>query len=181
MRYLLDRARWLYFHGRYALSVLRSPQDSAAAINNYMSRLKGGFPRENANGVIFFACDDQFMERFGYSLIFSCYETARECGVHVHLYEPSATILQRLAAMKDQFHDLTLSYTYEEEIDFGSLPERGMYYTAFRFVAATKISEESHSVLICLDADSLISNSLQPVVATARQPDVGPSFRLKKR
>src|SRR6476469_3555869 len=99
MPYFLDRARWLYFHGLYALSVLRSPQESATAVNNYMSRIKGGFPRQNANGVIFFACDDQFMERFGYSLIFSCHETARECGAHVHLYEPSAATLGHLAAM----------------------------------------------------------------------------------
>src|SRR6478736_3952869 len=105
MPYFLDRARWLYFHGLYALRVLRSPQESVTAVNNYISRIKGIFPRQNANGVIFFACDTQFMEQFGYNLIVSCYETARECGVHVHLYEPSVAILRRLAAMKDQFPD----------------------------------------------------------------------------
>ena|GEM_PF-5369150 len=181
MPYFVDRARWLYFHGRYALRVLLYPQENATAINNYMSRIKGGFPGENVNGVIFFACDDQFMERFGYSLIFSCYEIARECSVHVHLYEPSTAILRRLAAMKDQFGDLKLSYTYEEGINFGSLPERGMYYTAFRFVVAKKISEESQSLLVCLDADSLIMNSLRQVIISARQHDVGLYFRLHKR
>ena len=171
----------MYWHGRYALSVLLHPQKSAMAVDNYLARIKGSFPRANANGVIFFACDAQFMEQFGYNLIFSCYETARECGVHVHLYEPSAAILRHLAALKEHFSDLKLSYTYEEEIDFGSLPERGMYYTAFRFVVAKKIGEESHSLLVCLDADSLIMHSVQQVLAAARQHDVGLYFRLKKR
>lgn len=177
----LRRLQWLYFHGRYALSVLLYPQDSATAVHRHMSRIKGIFPRENANGVIFFACDAHFMERFGYSLILSCYETARECGVHVHLYEPSAAILRHLAALSEHFSDLHLSYTYEEEIDFGKLPERGMYYTAFRFVAAKKISEESKSLLVCLDADSLIMHSVQQVIATAQQHDVGLYFRLQKK
>jgi hypothetical protein len=181
MAYFLARLKWLYFHVFYTLSVLLHPQESATAVNNYIARIKGIFPRTNANGVIFFACDAQFMERFGYSLIFSCYETARECGVHVHLYEPSAAILRHLAALKEHFSDLKLSYTYEEEIDFGSLPERGMYYAAFRFVAARKIMEESQSLLVCLDADSLIKNSMQQVIASARQHDVGLYFRLKKR
>jgi len=172
----LHRVEWCYFHVLYSLRVLSTPQESAAAVNRHISRIKGAFPRENAKGVIFFACDIQFMERFGYNLIFSCYETARECGVHVHLYEPSADILRRLAALKEQFRDLQLSYTYEDDIDFGSLPERGMYYTAFRFVAARKIMEESKSLLVCLDADSLIMNSLQRVIATARQHDVGLYF-----
>jgi len=179
--YFVDRVRWLYLHMSYALEVVLHPQDSATAINKYLSRIKGGFPRENANGVIFFACDDLFMEHFGYNLIFSCYETMRECGVHVHLYEPSTAIVRRLVAMTNQFPDLKLSYTYEEAIDVGSLPERGMYYTAFRFVAAKKVSEESQSVLVCLDADSLIMNSLQQVITKARQYDVGLYFRPHKR
>jgi hypothetical protein len=56
-----------------------------------------------------------------------------------------------------------------------------MYYTAFRFVAAKKISEESKSLLVCVDADSLIMHSLQQAIADARQHDVGLYFRLKKR
>src|SRR5262249_50676864 len=115
------------------------------------------------------------------SLIFSCYETVRECGVHVHLYEPLGDTVQRLEAMKVRFHDMNLSYTYEAQVDFGSLPERGMYYTAFRFVAVKKIMEESHSLLVCLDADSLIMHSLQQEIANARRHDVGLYFRLKKR
>jgi hypothetical protein len=179
--YFLDRVKWFNFHVSCSLSVLLNPKESAKAVNRHLLRIKGVFPRENANGIIFFACNDQFMKRFGYSLIFSCYETARECGVHVHLYEPSSDILRHLAALKEHFSDLKLSYTYETEIDFGSLPERGMYYTTFRFVAAKKISEESQSLMVCLDADSLIMNSLQQVIATARQHDVGLYFRLKKR
>ena len=84
----------------------------------------------------------------------------RKCGVQVHLYEPSRDILRHLEAMKEQFHDMNLSSTYEEQMDFGSLPERGMSYPVFRFVAAGKIMEESHSLLVCLDADSLILYSI---------------------
>jgi len=181
MPYFFDRVKWVYSHSRCALSVLLHPQESAMAVNRHVARIKGVFPRENANGVIFFACNDPFMERFGYSLILSCYENARQCGVHVHLYEPSVNILRRLQALQEQLSDLKLSYTYESEIDFGSLPERGMYYTAFRFVVVRKIIEESKSLIVCLDADSLIMNSLQQMIATARQYDVGLYFRLKKR
>lgn len=83
MPYFLERLQWVYFHVLYALSVLLHPRESATAVNNYMSRIKGIFPRQNTKGVIFFACDTQFMEQFGYNLIVSCYETARECGVHL--------------------------------------------------------------------------------------------------
>jgi len=151
------------------------------AVNRHVARIKGVFPRENANGVIFFACNDPFMERFGYSLILSCYENARQCGVHVHLYEPSADILRHLAALRENLRDLKLSYTYEYDIDFGKLPEHGIYYTAFRFVTVKKIIEESKSLIVCLDADSLLMHSLQPVIADARQYDVGLYCRLKKR
>ncbi len=179
--YFLERVEWFYFNVFYSLSVLLNPKESAEAVNSHISRIKGVFPRENANGVIFFACNDQFMERFGYSLIFSCYENAREYGIHVHLYEPSSEILRHLESMKEKFSDMNLSYTYEYDIDFGNLPERGMYYTAFRFVAVRKIIEESKSLIVCLDADSLIMNSLQQVIANARQHDIGLYVRLKKR
>jgi len=178
--YFLERVEWFYFNLFYSLGVLLNPKESAKAVNSHISRIKGVFPRENTNGIIFFACNDQFMERFGYSLILSCYENARECGVHVHLYKPSAEILRRLESMKEKFSDMNLSYTYED-IDLGSLPEHGIYYTAFRFVAVRKIIEESKSPIVCLDADSLIMHSVQQVIANARQYDVGLYFRLKSR
>ncbi|MBI3799466.1 MAG: hypothetical protein HY268_21175 [Deltaproteobacteria bacterium] len=177
----VDRAKWLSAHVSYSLSVLLHPRESAQAVQSHLARIQGVFPRENANGVIFFAGNEPFMERFGYNLIWSCYAHARQCGVHVHLYEPSAEILRHLEAMKENFSDLQLSYTYEDDIDFGSLPERGMYYTAFRFVVARKILEESKSLLVCLDADSLIMHSLHQVITNALQRDVGLYFRLKKR
>ncbi|HXG18414.1 MAG TPA: hypothetical protein VNN62_05000 [Methylomirabilota bacterium] len=179
--YFLERIGWFSVNLFYSLSVLLNPRESAKAVKDHLSRIKGVFPRENTNGVIFFACNDQFMKRFGYSLIFSCYENVRECGVHVHLYEPSAEILQHLASMREKFSDMNLSYTYEYDIDLGSLPEHGIYYTAFRFVTVRKILEESKSLIVCLDADSLIMNSLQYVLANARQHDVGLYFRLKRR
>ena len=177
----VERTRWWFAHVSSSLSVLLHPQECAQAVQRHLSRIQGVFPHENAHGVIFFACNDPYLERFGYNLIWSCYENARHCGVHVHLYEPSAHVLRHLASLREQVSDLQLSYTYEYDLDLGRLPERGMYYTAFRFVAARKIMEESQSLLVCLDADSLIRHSLQPVIADACQHDVGLYFRLQKR
>jgi len=179
--YFFERIEWVYFNWLYSLGVLLHPTQSAQAVNRHTSRINGDFPRENANGIIFSACNDYFLDRFGYNLVLSCYERAHECSVHLHLYEPSAVTFRRLESMRSQFPDLKLSYTYESDIDFGTLPERGMYYTAFRFVAARRLLEESKSSVICLDADSLIMNSLQPVFAEARQHDVGLYLRPEKR
>ena len=179
--YIVERVEWVCLNVLYSVGALLSPTSRAKAVENHLSRISGNFPQPNAHAVIFFACDDAFMERFGYNLILSCYEHARECAVHVHLYEPSPETLRQLELMKQQLRDSDLSYTYERDIDFGSLPERGMYYTAFRFLVARRVVEESKSLLICLDADSLIKHSLQEVIAEARGHDVGLYLRLRKR
>src|SRR5262249_33634983 len=113
VRYVVARLKWLGCHVSYTLRLLCDPQDSVMAINNYLARIKGMPPCPNPNGIIFFACDTRFMEQFGYSLLFSCYEHARACGVHIHLYEPSDAVLQKLAALSVQFPDMRVSYTYE--------------------------------------------------------------------
>lgn len=177
----LERAEWFYLHVVHSLDVLRHPERSTAAVAGHLARIKGTSPSANPNGVIFFACDPSFMERFGAALISSCYAHARECSVHVHLYQPTAAVLHDMEAMRATFHDMPLSYTYEDEIDFGALPDRGMYYTAFRFVAVRKLVEESRSPFICLDADSLIINSPQPIIAAVRKRDVGLCFRRHRR
>ena len=177
----LERVQWWLLHVRHALDALLHPAAQTQIVSRHLARIKGAAPPANANGVIFFACDVQFMERFGFALISSCYEHARECGVHVHLYEPTPEIIARIDSVKGMCGDMQVSYTYEEEIDFGDLPDRGMYYTAFRFVALRKLLGESPSLFICLDADSLIINSLQQVIADARQYDVGLYFRLTRR
>jgi len=179
--YFIERVKWFSLHVLYALDVLRHREATGQAVAAHLARIQGAAPRANPHGIIFFACDARFMQRFGYALIFSCYEHAREYGVHVHLYEPPASTLRQLDALKQRCGDLNLSYTYERDIDFGALPDRGMYYTAFRFVAARKIVAESNSLTICLDADSLIMHSLQEALAAARGKDVGLYFRLRRR
>jgi hypothetical protein len=177
----LERAKWFYLNVVHAVDVLRNAEENADAIARHLSRIKGASPSANPNGVIFFACDTSFMERFGAALISSCYENARQCTVHVHLYEPTPAILHDVEAMRTKFGDMPLSYTYEDDIDFGALPDRGMYYTAFRFVALRKLVEESRSLFICLDADSLVINSPQPVIGEVGKRDVGLCFRLQRR
>ena len=178
---VVERVQWWALHVAHSFDVLLHSDAHAAIVDRHLSRIKGASPPTNPNGVIFFACDVGFMERFGFALISSCYEHARECGIHVHLYEPTPEIIHRLEAIKAAVGDLQLSYTYEDDIDLGDLPERGMYYTAFRFVALRKLLAESKSLFICLDADSLIVNPLPQVVADARQRDVGLYFRLRRR
>jgi hypothetical protein len=179
---VFDRARWVYTNVSYALKVFCHPRETAAAVQHHLGRIQGTCPRPTAHGVICFACDERFLERFGYNFIWSCYEHAPACSVHVHLYEPSALTLRRLHALQAHVSALQLSYTYEREIDFGRLPGgRGKYYAAFRFVAARKILQESKSLLLWLDADSLIMHGMQPLFAAARQHDVGLYFRLRKR
>jgi hypothetical protein len=177
----LERAEWFSLHVMHSFEVLRHAQESADAIARHLSRIKGASPSPNRNGVIFFACDTVFMERFGSALISSCYENARQCSVHVHLYEPTPAILLAVETMRAKFSDMPLSYTYEDDIDFGALPDRGMYYAAFRFVAVRKFLAESQSLFVCLDADSLIVKSPQPLIAEARKRDVGLCFRLSRR
>jgi hypothetical protein len=177
---LLERAEWFFLHVLHSFDVLRHARESADDVARHLSRIKGASPFPNPNGVIFFACDPSFMERFGAALVASCYENARECSVHVHLYEPTPAILEGLEGMRTKFGDMPISYTYEDDIDFGALPDRGMYYTAFRFVAVRKLVEESRSLFICLDADSLIVNPLQPIIAKMKQRDVGLYFRLMR-
>lgn len=181
MRYVVEKLKWLCCHVSYTIRLLRHPKERVTPINSYLARIKGMLPCPNPNGIIFFACDTQFMERFGYSLLFSCYEHARACGVHIHLYEPSVAVLRKMTALGVQFPDMRVSYTYEEAIDRGSLPELWVYYTAFRFIVAKKILEESKSVLLCLDADGLVQRSLSPVLTKARFHDIGLYFRLQKR
>jgi hypothetical protein len=180
MRSLIKHLTWWWHHVSYTWQLLWNPHENARGVSNYVERLHGMFPRPNPHGIIFFACDTQFMNRFGYSLLFSCYEQAPACSVHIHLYEPTAAVLDRLTVLRAQLPDMLVSYTYEEAIDQRSLPDLQVYYTALRFLVAKKVLEESHSVVICLDADSLVQQSLTPVVAEARGYDVGLYFRLQK-
>ena len=178
--YPIERVEWAYFNWLYSLAVLVNPQASATAVENHLSRIKGTSPRPNDVGVMFFACDDRFMARFGYSLICSCYENAREYGVHVHLYEPSTETLRQLESLRETLPGIDLSYTYEDRVDLGTLPEIGMYYTAFRFLVVKKIIEEARSMIVCLDADSLVRKSPHHAISCARLHDVGLYFRLAK-
>src|SRR5215470_3294650 len=121
----LQRATWLSLHLVHSMDAVLHTDRHAEVLARHLSRIKGVSPRPNPNGVIFFACDAHFMERFGWALICSCYENARECGVHVHLYEPTPRIMTDLDAMRAQLGDMHLTYTYEDGIDFGALPDRG--------------------------------------------------------
>jgi hypothetical protein len=177
----VERAHWFSLHVAHSLDALRHPAVHAQRFQQHLARIKGMAPAPNPHAVIFFAADSGFMQRFGFALIASCYEHARECGVHVHLYAPTPEILQRLGAAQGACAGMQISYTYEDEIDYGTLPDRGMYYTAFRFVALRKLLEDSRSLFICLDADSLVVNSLQAMIADARRCDMGLYFRLSRR
>jgi len=177
----VERAQWFWLHVAHALDAIRRPAPYAQRFRQHLTRIKGAAPAPNPHAIIFFAADPRFMERFGFALIASCYAQARECGVHVHLYAPTPEILQRLRAAQAACPDMQISHTYEDEIDYGELPDRGMYYTAFRFIALRKLLEDSRSLFICLDADSLIVHSLQPLIAEARRCDVGLYFRLSRR
>jgi hypothetical protein len=177
----LERAQWFSLLVMHSLDVLRHAQESSDAVARHLTRIKGVSPSANSNGVIFFACDSSFMKRFGLALISSCYENARECSVHVHLFQPTSEILHDVEAAQAKFGDMPLSYTYEDAIDFGALPDRGMYYTAFRFVAVRKLVEESQSLFICLDADSLIVNSPHALIVELGKRDVGLCLRLHRR
>jgi hypothetical protein len=176
-----ERVQWFSLHVAHSLDAVRHPAAHAQRFHEHVARIKGAAPLSNPHAIIFFAADPRFMERFGFSLIASCYAQARECGVHVHLYDPTPEILQRLRAAQAACAGMHISYTYEDEIDYGALPDRGMYYTAFRFVALRKLLEDARSLFICLDADSLVVSSLQPMIAEARRCDVGLYFRLSRR
>jgi hypothetical protein len=176
----VERVEWFNLHVMHSFDVMRHRGEADDRIVRHLSRIKGASPTYNPNGVVFFACDTSFMQRFGSALISSCYENARECSVHVHLFQPTPEILHDVEAMQTKFGDMPLSYTYEDHIDFGALPDRRMYYTAFRFVALRKLVSDSQSLFICLDADSLIVNSLQPLIAKVRQRDVGLCFRMNR-
>ena len=177
----VERAQWFSLHIAHSLDAIRHPAPHAQRFREHLARIKGAAPAPNPHAIIFFAADPHFMERFGFALIASCYAHARECGVHVHLFAPTGEILQRLRAAQAACPDMQISYTYEDEIDYGDLPDRGMYYTAFRFIALRKLLADSRSLFICLDADSLIVNSLQVMIAEARRRDVGLYFRLSRR
>lgn len=179
--YWVERLHWWYFNAFHCLGVLLTPTHSAAQVDAHIGRIRGTSPQPNAEGVIFFAANDAFMERYGFNLILSCHKHAPEFGVHAHLFEPAPAVLRQLEFIKQEVGDLLLSYTYEERLDLGRLPDPGMYYTAFRFLAAHKILQESNSLVICLDADSLMMSSPCQFASEARRHDVGLYFRLRKR
>ncbi|HVO23286.1 MAG TPA: hypothetical protein VMW56_06620 [Candidatus Margulisiibacteriota bacterium] len=177
----LERAQWFSLLVMHSLDVLRHTQESSDAVARHLASIKGVSPSANSNGVIFFACDSTFMKRFGLALIASCYENACECSVHVHLFQPTSEILHDVETAGAKFQGMPISYTYEDAIDFGALRDPGMYYTAFRFVAVRKLVEESRSLFICLDADSLVVNSPHTLIAELTKRDVGLCFRLNRR
>jgi hypothetical protein len=174
------RISWLLLNWSYALRTQMHCSSIPGDVARFNSRFLGTAPGQNSAGVLFFACDERYMEKFGYSLILSCHENAPECGVHVHLYEPSSATMRKLSLLQKRLSS-NLSYTFEKNIDFGTLPDRRWYYTAFRFLVAKKISEESSSLVICVDADSLVRKSLQPIVELGRTQDVGLFYRSNKR
>ena len=129
----------------------------AAAMERLLARLPavtGSWPGAEPGPILFVACDGVYLIEHALALLWSLEETAGECAVHLHLFNPRADDLPRLAAVAAALRRVRISHTTEtvDVLRFGSA---AVYYSCARFCRLAQFVRATGRSALMLDADSL--------------------------
>ncbi len=153
------------FEGRPVASPFLPPPSgpiSEAAAARMLARLPavtGRWPLAESGPLVFVACDGVYLIEHALALLWSLEETAADpCAVHLHIFNPKAEDLHRLATVAAALRRVRVSHT-TESVDLGRFGPAAVYYSCARFCRFFQCVHATGRAALMLDADSLFRAS----------------------
>lgn len=122
--------------------------------------------------VVFVACDSVYFMEHARHLAYSIHATnAGKLDLHLHLYSPSAQVLDEIEALRWRLPGLEIGVSAE----YGPAPlaHAPAYYATARFVRAYQIMQRYRCDLCLMDADALVNGDWDRFTA-----QIGPQTEL---
>lgn len=110
----------------------------------------------NRGDVILAACDNVYFENFGLALIQSIERLGIANSVHLHLLQPSAEVIEKVAELSRTLKFAMLSYTIDPCVLARQMKHPAIYWTAARFLLAPVLLEHNVKRLLIIDIDSVM-------------------------
>lgn len=141
-------------------------------------------PSTAALPLVFTAADEVYFRRYCPSFVKSLVKHVSSPRLHVHLYNPTASVKEQLQALQREYPTLDLSWTAEEfnpeTFERKTKASRkqswkSLYICCSRFLAAREVRKHLKSPLLIIDVDVLFNGEI------AQRFGEGIDFALMKR
>jgi hypothetical protein len=155
-----DNAVWIWQQKRVKRAVELAFSRRVPTRLDDALRLSGDWPiADDPRPVVFAACDEGYFYRFGRHLALSSASRSPDTRVHLHVYEPSPSLLEDCAALRTRCGNrLTISH---EGLERNPYPEpNAFYYAAGRFAVASRMRRTISAPILMIDADGLVAQDL---------------------
>lgn len=123
----------------------------------FSKSISGDFP--NGGDVILAACNDDYFRKFAIDLIRSVESHGAPQKLHLHLLEPSETVLEEIAQLRATLEHVQLTVTIDPCVLAETIPYRTVYYTAARFLLAPMLLTAGVDRLLIIDVDAVMNKS----------------------
>ncbi|MFN0164643.1 MAG: protein arginine N-methyltransferase [Burkholderiales bacterium] len=141
-------------------------------------------PTDDAQAVIFAACDSVYFRRFAYPLLNSLrLRSATRLRVHLHVFNPDPWIEDEIATLPINGSLVSLEMTSETR-QFASADEAKTFYSCARLYQVPALLTRHRLPVIMMDMDVLALQPLAALIALAERHDVavlqwpGPRWRI---
>ncbi len=159
---------------RATFDAVSGPEESVAPPRVTAQVLAGGF-----DYVTLISCNSPYVRKYGVPFIRSFAESNRGASLlHLHVYDPDATILDEVTALLARSGIVNYAVTTENSPFPGhAVQQRKAYYACGRLVHLPYWLDLYRCPILSLDVDFIVERALDPLIAAARDCDVGLNAR----
>lgn len=156
-----DNAVWWWQQARVRRTIDRAFAAIVPARIDEQIATEGSWPAaDDRRPLVVAACDETYFERFGIQLARSSALRSPATRVHLHLFAPSVSCVDRAGALAGELGDrLTISREDGSRNPFGR--PASFYYAAGRFAIAARLRRTVEAPIMLVDADGLVAADLR--------------------
>lgn len=180
-----DNAVWWWQQARVRRAIEQAFAAATPKRADEAIEFKGQWPdAKDRRPLLAAACDEGYFERFGVQLARSSALRSPATRLHLHLFAPSASCVERAGSLHREFGDRLSISSEDGSRDPFDYPA-SFYFAAGRFAVAARLRRTIGAPIMLVDADGLVAADLRrgfaALAGTAAgfilQPENAPNYR----